>query len=67
VADRGNEVLELAALGERVVDVVRDDDREAQLRGEPRGLGREPVVVGEEVVRELEDEPGTRRGPAAGR
>ena len=36
VADRGQDVLELAALGPGVVDVVRDDDRQAQLVGERR-------------------------------
>ena len=80
VADRRQHVLQLAALGERVVDVVRDHDRQPQLGGQARRLRGEPVVVGKEVVRELEDEPGAgcpaarrrplrpiRRGPGADR
>ena len=60
MADRREDVLELAALGRRVVDVVRDDDREAELFGQSGGLGHQPVVVGQEVVLELEDEAGCR-------
>ncbi len=59
--------MELAVLGERVADVVRDDDRQADLPGEARGLGDEPVVAGQEVVRQLEDEAGGRDRAAAGR
>ena len=56
VADRGEDVVELAVGGRGVVDVVGDDDREAEVRGEGRRLGHEPVVVGAAVVRQLEEE-----------
>ena len=36
MADRRQHVLQLAVLGQRVVDVVRDDDRQAQLVGQAR-------------------------------
>ena len=58
VADRGQHVVQLAFFGARVAHVVRDDDRQAELAGQARGLGDQPVVVGQEVVRELEDEAG---------
>src|SRR3990172_11048728 len=44
-----------------MVHVVRGDDREPELGGECRGLRHEPVVVGQEVVRELEEETALRR------
>ncbi len=56
VADRHHHVLQLAVLGERVVDVVRDGNREAELPGQPHRLGQEPVVVRQQVVLELKDE-----------
>ena len=64
MADRRQHVLELAALRPGVVDVVRHDDRQPELVGEGRRLGHEPVVVRQEVVRELEIEaaPGNRAG-----
>jgi hypothetical protein len=48
------------------VDVVRDDHREADLGGEKDGFGDEPVVVGEQVVLELEEEA-AEAGDATGR
>ena len=50
-----------------VVDVVGDDDRQPEVRGRaPRALGDEPVVVGQEVVRELDVEAARRhRVPAS--
>ncbi|GIW19848.1 MAG: hypothetical protein KatS3mg065_0144 [Chloroflexota bacterium] len=56
VADGRQDVVELAVLGPGVVDVVRDDDRQAELVGEADGLGDSPVVVGEEMVVQLEEE-----------
>ena len=61
VPDRRQDVLELAALRVRVVDVVGDHDRQPQLVGQPGGLRGEPVVVGQEVVRQLEHEARRRR------
>ncbi len=62
VEDPGEDVMELAVLGSGVVDVVRDDHRQPKLVGEAHVLGDEPVVVGEEVVGELDVE-----GPVAAR
>ncbi len=56
VPDRGQDVLELAPLGPVVVDVVGDDHGQPELLGQARRLRDEPVVVGEQVVRELEHE-----------
>ena len=56
VADRGQDVLHLTPLGIGVVDVVRDHDRQPQLAGEAGGLGHEPIVIGEQVVLQLEEE-----------
>ena len=56
MADRGQHVLELAALGPGVVDVVRHDDRQPELLGQARRLRHEPVVVVQQVMRELEME-----------
>ena len=58
VANRGDHVLQLAALGQGVVDVVGDHGRQAELLGQAGGLGDQPVVVGQEVMLELEDEAG---------
>ena len=71
--DRRQDVVELAVLGRRVVDGVRDDDRQAQVGRQGRRLGDEPVVVGEQVVRQLDveavlaEDPGKafRRRPCA--
>ncbi len=57
VADRGQDVAELAVLRAGAVDVVGDDDRQPELLGEGRHLRDEPVVVGLEVVRQLHEEP----------
>ncbi len=62
VADGGDHVLELASLGQGVVDVIGDDHGEAELLGQAGRLGHEPVVVGQQVVLELEDEA-CRRDP----
>src|SRR5674476_1411346 len=56
VADRHQDVVKLAVLWARVVDVVRDNHREAQLGGQARGLRHEPVVVGEEMMGQLDHE-----------
>ena len=56
VADRGQDVVELAALRAGVVDIVGDDDREVQLAGEGHRLGHEPVVVGQVLMGQLEME-----------
>ncbi len=56
VEDPGEDVVELAILGSGVVDVVRDDHRQPELVGEGDVLGDEPVVVGKEVMGELDVE-----------
>ena len=60
VVDRGQHVVELAALGPVVVDVVGHDHRQPQLLGQARRLRDEPVVVGQEVVGQLEHEAAPR-------
>ena len=60
VLDRGQDVVELAVVRGRVVDVVGDDDRQPELRGERHRFGDEPVVVGQQVVRELDEEAARR-------
>ena len=42
-----------------------DDDRQAELLGQRRRLGDEPVVVGQEVVRQLDEEAAGGRPVAA--
>jgi len=64
VEDRGHDVVQLTVLGPGVVDVVRDHARQSELLGERRRLGDQPVVVGQEVMRQLEEEA-TRRGAVA--
>ncbi len=59
--DRGQDVGQFAVLGSGVVDVVRHHDRQAQLPGECGGLGDQPVVVGGEVVRQLDEEAAAAR------
>ena len=56
VSDRGQDVVELAVGRRRVVDVVGDDDRQAERLGQRRRLRHEPVVVGPAMVRELDEE-----------
>jgi hypothetical protein len=56
VPDADEHVLQLPILATRVVRVVRDDDAHARLGRERRGLLDEPVVVGQEVMLELEEE-----------
>ena len=63
MADRTDDVLELAALGPGVVDIVGHDAGQAELLGQAGGLRDQPVVLGQEMVLELEDEAG-RRGAA---
>ena len=60
VEDAGQDVVQLAILRPGVVDVVGHDDRQAELVGEGRVLRDEPVVVGQQVVRQLDEE--ARRG-----
>ena len=52
-------VLQLAVRGQRVVRVVGDDDRQPEPLGEARQLGDQPVVVGQEVVLQLDEEAGS--------
>ena len=63
--DRGQDVGQLAVLGAGVVDVVGDDDRESGGLGQRRRLADEPVVVGQEMVRQLDEEAARRRAVAA--
>ncbi len=58
--DRGQDIGQLAILGPGVVDVVGHDDRQAEVVRERHRLGHEPVVVGEQVVRELDEEAAGR-------
>ncbi len=60
VADADQHVLELAILGPGVVDVVGDDDRQPEPLGQARRLGHQPVVVGQEVVLQLDEEAGSQ-------
>ena len=66
MADADEHVLEPMPLGVGVVDLVRDRRRQAELAGERRQLGDEPVVVGLEVVAQLDSEVavGEVLGPA---
>ena len=57
--------MHLAVLGRGVVDVVGDDDRQPELGRERRRFRHEPVVVGQEVVRELDEEAARCRAVAA--
>ena len=54
VADRGQDVVQLPALGVGVVDIVGDDHRQPELGGQVRRLRDEPVVVGQQVMGELD-------------
>ena len=71
MADRRHHILHLAALGVGVVDVVRDNDRQAHLPRQSCRLRHKPVVVGEKVVLQLQEERGrgggVRPGPARGK
>ncbi len=58
MADGDQHVGQLAILGQRVVAVVGDHDRQAQPLGQVRGLGDQEVVVGQEVVLQLQEEAG---------
>ena len=64
--DGRQDVAELAILGSGVVDVVRGDDRQSEIGGDRRGLCHEPVIVGQEVMRELEEEAAQGGAVAAG-
>ncbi len=71
MGDGRQDVAEFAILGSSVMDVVRGDHRQPEVGGQSRSLRHEPVVVGEEVMRELEEEPArghtldTPRAPTA--
>ena len=65
VADGGQHVGQFAVLGAGVVDVVGRHDRQAELPGQLRGLGDQPVVVRAEVVRELDEEAAAGRPVAS--
>ena len=56
VADGGEDVGQFAVLRPGVVDVVGDHHGQPQLVGEGGGLGHQPVVVGEEVMPEFQEE-----------
>ena len=62
--DGGQDVGQLAVLGTGVVDVVGDDDRQPEALGQRRRLRDEPVVVGEEVMRQLDEEAARGRAVA---
>ena len=62
--DRGQDVGQLAVLGAGVVGVVGDDDRESGRLGQSGRLADEPVVVGEEMVRQLDEEAARGRAVA---
>ena len=67
VTDADEHVLEPMPAGLGVVDLVGDGRRQAELRREPRELVHHPVVIGLEVVRQLDGEVsiGEVPGPAA--
>ena len=48
-----------------IPDWMLSDDRQVELRGECRRLRDEPVVVGQQVVRQLDEETAGRRPVAA--
>ena len=58
VADGDEHVRQFMVVPPRVVDIVRDDDRQAQLGGEPGRLGDEPVVIRQQVVLEFQEDAG---------
>ena len=58
VADGDEHVRQFMIVPPGVVDVVRDDDRQAQLGSEPGRLGNEPVVVRQQVVLEFQEDAG---------
>ena len=64
VPDGGQDVRQLAVLGASVVDVVGDDDREAERLGQRRRFRHEPVVVGQQMVRQLDEEAAGGRSVA---
>ena len=64
MADRGQDVGQLAVLGPGVVDVVGDHDRQPSRLGQRRRLRDEPVVVGQQVVRQLDEEAARGRAVA---
>ena len=65
MADRGQDVGQLAVLGPGVVDIVGDDDRQAGCLGQRRRLRDQPVVIGQEVMRQLDEEAARGRPVAA--
>ena len=64
VADAHEHVLELAVRAQRVVDAVGDDRGQAGLLRQARQLGHQPVVVGQQVVLELDVEAIGSEDPA---
>ena len=65
VADGGQHVGQFPVLRPGVVDVVGRHDRQAELPGQLRGLGDQPVVVRSEVMRELDEEAAAGRPVAS--
>ena len=65
VEDAGQDVVQLTVLGSGVVDIVRDDDRQPELVRQGDVLRNQPVVVGQQVVRQLDEERGAWRRPSA--
>ena len=57
VLDRGQDVVQLAVLASGVVDGVGHDHRQPQVAGQGDRLGDQPVVVGAEMVGQLDDQP----------
>jgi len=65
VADGDQHVLEPMARRLGVVNLVGDDRGQARFLGQAGQLGDEPVVVGQEMVLELEDEARPSDGASA--
>ena len=63
--DGRQDVAEFSIFRPSVMNIVRGDHRQAEFCGERCGLRHEPVVVGQEVMRELEEESARGRASAA--
>ena len=56
VPDGGQDIGQFTVFGAGVVDIVGDDDRQPGRLGQRGRLGYEPVIVRQEVVRQLDEE-----------
>ena len=56
MADGGQDIGQLSIFRPGIVHIVGHHDRQAQLRGERRGLGDQPVVIGRQVMRQFDEE-----------